>query len=300
MVSPMYIMLGIGAVGLLLVLIFSISSGVGNKTLPPSFAKTGVDQCDRTPVPKPVRRNEVVKKSSYILSSIPPVGACPTGYTNFNDVTGNYLCCASTNIDPYSHTCSAKGVDGVCSMTPGIEDTRNVSGDIKHYPLCQEIGAQQQAEISGRLCPRRYANYVALPGGLQHKCCAGPLSPSGTDCMSNQSCMSLAAGQTVFSEPTSCEKELLLEKIQCPPGTNLVPSMKGTTSKTKELSLPICVGVTGNCFAPAVLAKLRSAGFLLDIDIEKNVLNCDVYNKVYVQRIMNESQVETTQAADLS
>ena len=299
MISPMYIMLGIGAVGLLLVLVFSISSGVGNRTLPPTLAKTGVDQCG-APVPKPVRRNEVVKKSSYTLSDKLAAGACPTGYTNFNDVYGNYLCCASTQVDPYSHSCSAKGADGVCAMAPGIEDTRNVSGDVRHYPLCQSIARQQQAQMSGKLCPRRYPNYAPVPGGAVHKCCAGPLSPSGTDCTSTQLCTSLSAGQTVFNTPTSCEKELLLEKLQCPPGTNLVPNMKGTSSKTKDITMPICVGLAGNCFPRDVLVKFREAGFLLDIDIDKNVLNCDIFNKVYNERIMNESQVETTQAADLS
>ena len=298
---PTYILLGIGLVGILIVLMFATSMGVSNGALKAVQVNTGVDQCDQgNRITKPIPRNQVVKKASYHLSHILPVGQCPTGYTVFNDVMGNTLCCASSRIDPYSHSCPANGVDGICAMSPGIEDTRNVSGDVRHYPLCQDIAKQQQAERSGRLCPRRYPTYIALSVPGLHKCCAGPASPGGTDCMSTKSCLSLGEGQNVFNTPTSCEKALMLEKIQCPPGTNLVPDMKGTGSRSKDASLPICVGVTGNCFDKTVLQKLRDLGFLLDINIEKNILNCDVYNKVYNDRVMTESQAETIAPSDLS
>jgi hypothetical protein len=302
MVPPTYILLGIGFVGILIVLMFATSMGVSNGALKAVQVNTGVDQCDQgNRVPKPIPRNQVVKKASYNLSHILPVGQCPTGYTVFNDVMGNTLCCASSRIDPYSHSCPANGADGICAMSPGIEDSRNLSGDVRHYPLCQDIAKQQQAEKSGRLCPRRYPTYIPLPGGGQHKCCGGPASPGGTDCMSTKSCLSLVGqGQNVFNTPSSCEKALLLEKIQCPPGTNLVSDMKGTSSRTKNLSLPICVGVTGNCFDKTVLQKMRDLGALLDINIEKNILNCDIYNKVYNDRLMTESQAETVAPVDLS
>jgi len=295
-------MLGIGFVGILIVMMFATSSGIGSGALKPIAVAPnagGVDQCDANRVPKPVPRKEVVKKSSYALSHLLPVGACPTGYTQFNDIMGNSLCCGSDRIDVYSHSCPANGADGVCSMTPGIEDTRNQSGDVRHYPLCQDIAKQQQAALSGKLCPRRYPNYATSQNG-QHKCCAGPLSPSGLDCMSRESCTSLAGGFNIFTMPSSCEKELLLETLQCPPGTNLNPNMKGTSTRTKDFTMPICAGVTGNCFPRSVLQKLKDLGLLLDINIDTNLLNCDVYKKVYVDRLMSESQAESIVPADLS
>lgn len=301
MVQPAHILLAIGAVGIILILMYSTSTGVGNKTLTAPVT-TGLDRCPQSGgVPKPVAHTAVYKKSSYVLSSLPSVGSCPPGYTNFNDANGNYLCCASSKIDPYSHTCSALGAEGVCGMAPGIEDTRKVSGDIRHYPLCQAITKQKQQQNSGRYCPRRFPNYIAIPGvGNLYKCCAGPISPGGTDCMSPQSCSSLAPGQNIFTAPSSCEKEALLEKEQCPPGTNMVRSMKGTSNTMKNLTLPVCVGVTGNCFPLSVLSKLKDAGFLRDININTNIINCEIYNKVYNEKSISEADVETTLDADLS
>jgi len=183
-------------------------------------------------------------------------------------------------------------------MTPGIEDTRGESGDVRHYPVCQDIALQMQQANSGKLCPMRYPNYAAGGPGL-YKCCAGPLAPGGTDCLTGPSCGGLVGGQTIFNTPTSCEKSLLLEKIQCPPGTHLFENLKGTSARTSGLSMPVCVGVTGNCMPRASLEKLRETGLFTDIPLDKNILNCDIYDKVYNQRLLLMSQVDTAKSADL-
>jgi hypothetical protein len=293
MPSPTTIMLGIGFVGILIVFLFSLSMGKSHGAGPLISIGSGSGQCD-SDVPKPVSRASISKPSSYALSSVPAAGACPTGYTQYNDMGGNSLCCASSNIDQYGHTCSAKGATGICAMVPGIDDAR---GGSQPYPLCQAIVKQQQEMNSGRLCPRRFPNYVSIPG--VHKCCGGVPNAAGTDCLSGASCTSLLSGQTVFNTPNSCDRLLLNESLQCPPGTHMVSDMKGTSVKTQNLTLPICVGVSGNCFPNEVLQSLQANGLFTDINIQTNILNCDVYNKVYVDRVLQVSQAENKKPADM-
>jgi hypothetical protein len=183
-------------------------------------------------------------------------------------------------------------------MTPGIEDTTGESGDIRHYPVCQEIAAQMQQAASGKLCPRKYRNHALQAPGM-YKCCGGPLSAGGTDCAGGAFCTGLVGGQTIFNTPSSCEKELLLEKIECPPGTTLVESMKGSSPRTNGLNMPVCVGVQGNCMPQESLEKLRQVGLFNDINLEKNILNCKVYNKVYNERLWLLAQAETKRSADI-
>jgi hypothetical protein len=297
-VPPQTILLAVGLVLIIIVLMFAMSMGLSTKSY--KMAEYQEEKKCTPEAPKPVPRNVVFRKSSYRLSNLLPPGPCPTGYTNFIGNEGNTLCCATTNIDPYSHICSAGGSEGVCSMTPGIEDNRGDSSDIKHYPVCQVISKQQQDAKSGRFCPRRFPNWVSIPNtnGL-YKCCGGPLSPGGVDCISNKLCKGLAHGQSVFNTPDSCETVRLLESISCPKTTNLIKDMKGTSGRTNGLSMPICIGPKGNCFPRGVLQKFRDLGMFTDIDLDKNILNCEIYNKVYNDRLWIESQAETTKSADL-
>jgi hypothetical protein len=79
----------------------------------------------------------------------------------------------------------------------------------------------------------------------------------------------------------------------------MVSDMKGSGKRTQDLMIPLCVGGKGNCLARTVLTKLRAAGYFTDIDIDKNILNCDVYHKVYNDRLLSANQVEQTKSADL-
>jgi len=292
------ILLLTGLGGIIIVLLFSISMGINNGALSMPYTK----ECsanDKNIIP-PSHKN-VNKKSSFTLSRLLPAGTCPVGYMHFADADGNSLCCGSSNIDVFNHTCGALGREGVCSMSPGIEDTRNISGDVEHYPICQKIAHQQQEERNGNFCPKKYPNHVSLKGtNGQYKCCAGPLTAGATDCLKSSSCSSLVGSQNMFNSPNSCETVRMFETLMCPPGTNMVPTMPGTSTKTKGLSMPICVGVKGNCMPKTSLNALRSLGYFQDIDISKNIMNCDVYDKVYNERLMSTSQAEMTHSADLA
>jgi len=298
--SPTAIFIIIGLVGIIIVLMFAIASGAGNGTLASPIRLTNQAGCEKE-VPKPARYKAVNKKSSYKLSNLLPAGPCPIGYTTFTDPMGMSLCCASTNIDVFSRTCAATGAESVCAMSPGISDTRNLSGDETHYPVCQQIAKQQIQAQSGKLCPKNFPNYANSGGGGggRYKCCAGPLAPGDTDCISGGSCAGLSAGQTIFNTPTSCETERVVEKIQCPVGTNLVRTMKGSSARTRDITIPVCVGVQGNCLSRNVLDKLRQAGYFVDIDPEKNIINCEVYDKIYNERLWLESQAENVRSVDL-
>lgn len=295
------IVLIIGGIGVTLVLMYSISMGVANKTLAmPTNQEDKENQCASNPgsVIKIPKFKALGGKPSYNLSTLLPVGSCPVGYTHFADAEGNTLCCGSNNIDIFSHVCAASGSEGICSMVPGIEDYR--SPERKFYPVCQEIARQQEQARSGKLCPRSYPKHVFTSGvNGPYKCCKGQLNAAKTDCVSGPSCAGLTKGETMFTNPDSCETKRLLEKVTCPVSTNLVERLKGTSLKTKTLSMPVCVGVKGNCMDISVLKELRTLGLFQDIDPEKNIMNCDVYNKVYNERIWSQSQAEMKHSADL-
>jgi hypothetical protein len=299
------ILLIAGACGIALVLMFAISMGISNNTIgmPKIGTNKDVDENDNCPSsPTAIRIPKYKKHSSptYTISNLLSAGICPTGYTHFADGNGNSLCCGSPNIDIFNHTCPATGPDGVCSMTPGIEDSRQVSGDVRHYPVCQEIIHQQEKANSGQLCPRIYPNHVNIPSanGL-YKCCRGSANSSKTDCEGGASCTGLVGGQNMFNTPKSCETERLLEKLSCPPGTNMVEKLQGTSLRTKGLSIPVCVGVKGNCIDKKALDELRLLGYFQDIDPNKNIMNCDVYQKVYNERIWTQAQAQMKHSKDL-
>lgn len=290
------ILLITGFAGIIIVLLFAIAMGIHNGTLSMPYKQ----DCDADAVNLPPRHRSNNAKGSYSLSTLLPAGTCPSGYTNYADVTGNTLCCGSSKIDIYNHTCQAPGTEGICSMSPGIEDTRNISGDIRHYPVCQKISYQQQQERSGNYCPMKYPSHVNIPGAPgQYKCCAGSLQAGATDCIGNSFCSGLVGSQNMFNTPKSCETERLFEKIMCPPGTHMIPDMPGTNERTKGLRLPVCVGVKGNCIPRRALDELRNLGFFQDINPDKNVMNCDVYSKIYNDRIWTQSQAEMKHSVDL-
>ena len=91
----------------------------------------------------------------------------------------------------------------------------------------------------------------------------------------------------------------LLESASCPKTTRMIKGMKSKFGRTNGLTMPICIGTKGNCFPRVILQKFRDLGMFTDIDIEKNILNCDIYNKVYNDRLWIESQAEMTKSADL-
>jgi hypothetical protein len=126
------------------------------------------------------------------------------------------------------------------------------------------------------------------------KCC----SDANCDCVAS-CCEGLRDGQSIFSNPESCDALYTVENIQCPPGTHLMPNIVGTSPKTKNLKIPICVGVQSNCYPREILSELQKGGIFNDINIDKNVMNCDVYNKVYVQRIVMNNDYETTISKDV-
>lgn len=289
------ILLITGIVGIIIVLLFAIAMGIGNGSLSLPYSQ----DCDAGQN-RPPSHKSVNKLSSYNLSSLLPAGACPTGYMHYADVMGNSLCCGTSKIDIYNHTCHALGPEGICSMSPGIEDTRNISSDVRHYPLCQKIAYQQQQERSGIYCPQKYPNHLNIPGAAgQYKCCGSTLPAGATDCLNNSFCSGLVGSQNIFNTPKSCESVRLFEKIMCPAGTHMVPNMPGNSTKTKGLSLPVCVGVKGNCIPSKALDELRNLGYFQDIDPTKNIMNCDVYSKIYISREWSQNQAELKQSKDL-
>jgi hypothetical protein len=191
-------LLTMGLIGIIVVLLFSLATGVG-RSEPPIVIKQ-----DCKPKRMATMRDFLGNRggsSDCTISKYEPAGICPIGYTNFTDGDGNTLCCASSNIDIYSHKCPASGPNGICAMAPGLEDIRSPDGTT--YPLCQNVGYEQTRKRGSEKCPSKFPNYLQLAGS-NYSCCGTPVTVDATKC-TGSSCSSLVAGQTIFNTPDSCE-----------------------------------------------------------------------------------------------
>jgi len=286
----------IGAVGILIVILISLSKGISTIDLPLPKRITKNDSCDSKKVELPPRRSAVKEVSSYKLSHLQPVDSCPSGYTFFTDLEGNSLCCGSSNINVYEHTCVAKGKEGVCALVPGIIDTRQDDNSTT-YLLCHDIGVKNQLKAAGSLCPSKYKYHVNL--STSYKCCGSNVSPGAVDCNSGSKfCNGLKQNQSIFSNPASCENIVLLESIECPDNTSLIPEFKMPKWGQTEVA-PICVGAKGNCIPRKILEEGQKIGKFSDIDINTNIMNCDIYDKYHNERVLNDSQIQIKISKDI-
>ena len=285
----------VGAIGIIFVLLISISTGFGNGNLVHSI-KVDNTCANTKKVELPPRRSAVQDVASYKLSNLQPPDNCPNNYTFYTDLEGNSLCCASSNINVFERTCTAKGKEGVCALVPGIIDTRDESDGSKTYPLCHDIAVQHQLRNSGSLCPARYKYHVTLPDS--YKCCDGHVNPGASDCNSGSKfCGGLKGRQTIFNTPDSCENVVLLESIDCPVNTHLISEFK--LPKKVGSSCPICIGAKGNCIPRKVIEEAQKVGLFADIDINTNLMNCDVYDKYHNERVLSDSQIQVKISQDL-
>jgi hypothetical protein len=274
-------MLIVGLFGIILVLLFALASGVG-RSQAPVVIKSDCDKPQRIQ-PLPKKNGE----SSCRQSTLDPAGICPNNYTNFTDSDGNTLCCASQNIDPYNHTCPASGPSGICSMAPGLEDIRSPSSDKKFYPLCQSVRKTQTESKATTLCPTKYPYYLQSSSSSQsYKCCSIIAGATATDCPNpKESCSNLFGSQTVFNSPDSCEAIKLQASITCPTGTTFNPKMKVTDPKTqKVIYVPACQGSMNTCYVRKVLNKCMELGGCSKLQIDRSLVNCEVYNGIFNER----------------
>lgn len=284
-------LLTMGLIGIIVVLLFSMATGVGRSD-PPIVIKQ-----DCKPKRMPTMRDLLSSSGSSsecTISKYEPAGICPNGYTNFTDGDGNTLCCASSNIDPYSHKCPAAGPNGICAMAPGLEDSRSPDG--KTYPLCQNVRYEQSKKRGSDKCPSKFPNYLQL-GGSSYSCCGTPVTVDATKCPDkNNSCSSLVVGKTIFTSPDSCETLKFLSTLAaCPSGTNLNPKHYLSDSKTvRTLNVPACSGSSNICYPRAVIEKCILMGGCSKINIDKSLANCDVYDKLFNKRSIEFKDVDST------
>jgi hypothetical protein len=277
-------MLTIGLFGIILVLLFALASGVGRSQAPIIIK----EDC------KPKRLRKIKKDENCPTSGLAPAGICPNGFTNFTDSEGNTLCCASSNIDPYTHKCPASGPSGICSMAPGLEDLRAPSEDRVFYPMCQNVRQEQAFSRGAAVCPSKYPHYLQNQGSSSFKCCANIPGPSDAECPEKSaSCTSMFGNQTVFNSPDTCEAIKFQSGVKCPSGTSLNAKMQITDPKTKKvIYVPACQGITNTCYPRKVLDKCSQLGACSRLNIEQTMSNCDVYNAVFNDRTMDLNEVD--------
>lgn len=284
-------LLTMGLIGIIVVLLFSLATGVG-RSEPPIVIKQ-----DCKPKRMPTMRDLLSSSSSSsscIVSKFEPAGICPTGYTNFTDGDGNTLCCASSKIDPYSHKCSATGPNGICAMSPGLEDSRSPDGGT--YPICQNVRYEQSRIRGSEKCPPKFPNYLQR-GVAAYSCCGTPVTVDETKCPdTNNSCSSLTLGQNIFSAPNSCETLKFISAINtCPLGLNFNPKTTVADDKSqKTYSVPTCSGSPFSCYPREVLEKCILLGGCSKVNINTSLANCEIYDKVFNKRTMNFQDANAT------
>jgi len=280
-------MLIIGLVGIIAVLLFAMATGVG-RSEPPIVIK---QDCK----PKRIQplKNLIL---NCPLSKLDTAGICPSGYTNFTDGAGNTLCCASSNIDPYLRKCPASGPTGICSMAPGLEDSRSPTGDKKFYPMCQNVRREQTVQRGNDKCPSKYPHYLQLQGSGGYRCCATPVTSDETKCPDDRnSCSNLFGNQTVFNTPDSCEAMKFQSTLKCPVGTNLNKKQYLSDPKTKfKIHVPACNGSSNICYPRAVLNKCIELGGCTKLNIDRSLSNCEVYDKLFNTRSIEFKDVDIT------
>jgi hypothetical protein len=99
---------------------------------------------------------------------------CPVGYTPFHSPAGDSMCCKGT-INPYTHQCSSKATDAICSLSINIKDPRNPKINL---PQCSDLLQSMAANASLTSCPESLKNY-AQESEDAAKCCKNPIVIKG-------------------------------------------------------------------------------------------------------------------------
>jgi hypothetical protein len=185
----------------------------------------------------------------------------------------------------------AGGMDNYQKLySEGANKFRNLSPLLAH--MCSKFNAVVASEGGVGKHPMCRVNAPA------YKCCSSHVNPGAVDCNSGSKfCTGLTQGQNIFNTPASCENMILLDSIECPDNTNMIASFN--LPKVANSSAPICVGAKGNCMPRKVIETAQKAGLFKDIDINTNIMNCEVYDMYHNVRSLSNSQVETKISKDL-
>lgn len=208
---------------------------------------------------------------------------CPIGYKFFNDAKGDSFCCGG-QINPYSHTCLAKGIDSICAFKPNVPNP-NGSGTL---PLCSKLIRSNHATSQASNCPESLPNYANVG-----KCCYNPSDLDGNDCSkSDNADFSKYCKTSGPLQPgeQQCSALRMSEQAFCPTGLSKIKYTLGQRESAKYgkdatgINIPVCFGMDQTCIPDNVVSELQKYGIYGDKTSESWKYACSGWEKINVQR----------------
>ena len=233
--------------------------------------------------------------SNMVEGFAAPIGdipKCPSGYRFFNDKRGDSFCC-NGKVNPFSHTCEAKGAWDLCAFEAYSKDPRNP--ELK-LPACTQMATKNRDDSQKSFCPDSLTHY-----GTIGKCCLTDTDLDGHDCSREDNAD--PKKYCVINRPRlgeqSCSALKLDAASSCPVGLTKMSYTMGQKEQAKYgaaagMTIPVCFGMDQSCIPNNVIAEAQKQGVYTDkTNLDGWKYSCSGYERVNVQRDLT-AQMDTT------
>jgi hypothetical protein len=213
------------------------------------------------------------------------LSACPSGYKSFYDNNGDIICC---NGEIIANKCIS---DNQCKLN-GVSTP--------DLPNCVEFILKDYAEKAKKLCPSNLPNYFEDKSKNFKGCTSGLMNDTltGPQRLDQPKCLIYSSFEQNYNSKDSCDNLKLLDSAQCF-GNNC----------TKELIQPVAtapplvaIGFTDSSGMHRVAYTKQSMENFLNvvnpqwqnqgIDLSKNINVAEVSKAFYVDKTMDQSQIQ--------
>lgn len=213
---------------------------------------------------------------------------CPANFRFFNDARGESFCCGGT-VNPYSHTCTAKGANTLCAFRRNMKDPRGAN--LPSLPLCSEVVTHGHRKQESAFCPPSMPHYAA---GTK-KCCRTATDAEGTDCLqqdnshANGYCVVEGAWNT-GAGVQQCSNLKLYEDVKCPPGLQKRPWKLGPSEVSlygnvaSGIEIPMCANIDGGCFPDSTIDAMQKKGIYGGKQKGTWKYSCSNWEKIHIRR----------------
>jgi len=249
-----------------------------------------VSRADTSPIAKVTQwYSNMIEGFAAPIGDIPK---CPTGFRFFNDKRGDSFCCNGT-VNPFSHTCEAKGAQDLCSFEADSKDPRNPE---RKLPACTQMITKTLKASQQSFCPESLKHYGSIG-----KCCLTDTDLDGHDCTREDNVDPKRYCVTSDPKPgeQSCSALKLDNTTSCPAGLAKMSYTLGKQEQAKygpkaNMTIPICFGMEQTCIPNNVITDVQKQGVFRDkTDLDGWKYSCSGYERVHVQRDMT-AKMDTT------
>ena len=233
--------------------------------------------------------------STMIEGFAAPIGdipKCPTGYRFFNDMRGDSFCCKG-NVNPFSHTCEAKGAQDLCAFQTDGKDPRDPQ---RKLPSCAQMITKTHKDSQVSFCPNRLKHYGSIG-----KCCFTDTDVDGYDCAREDNAD--PRRYCVINNPRPGEQSCTAMKLKtassCPVGLVKKSYTLGKKEQAKygpkaAMTIPICFGMEQSCIPNNVITNVQKQGVFRDkTNLDGWKYSCSGYERVHVRRDLT-AKMDTT------